>query len=142
MAVRRPAAPSANPELAFGKPLRKERLGIARVEREARILARGELRHDVVVRSGGRCEVCHYPVPPGELHHVASKDRRRRDERLDTLLLACVACHNALHRNDLDTLYLARSWANANGFAESLAIITRRIEKVIEAKWASLRGVA
>jgi hypothetical protein len=139
---RRPAAPSAAPELEFGKPLRKERLRWDALKREAEILNRAAMRSDVITRAAGRCEVCRIPVPPGECHHIAGKDRRRRDEKLSTLLFCCTACHHALHRSDLDTLYLARSWANVHGFKESLAIIERRIEKVIESKWALLRAPA
>ncbi len=138
---RRPAAPSAA-VLAFQKPTRKARLGIAQVTNEKRILARGELRHDVIIRANGRCETCRVPVPPGELHHVLSGSQRRRRESMSSLLFVCVACHHALHRNDLEVLFWASSWANANGFVEARAAIQKRIEKVTEAKWASLRGIA
>jgi 5-methylcytosine-specific restriction endonuclease McrA len=112
------------------------------LKREAEILNRAAMRSDVITRAQGRCEVCRIPVPPGELHHVAGKDRRRRNEQLSTLLFCCTACHHALHRSDLDTLYLARSWANAHGFDEAKAAIMHRLEKLTEAKWASLRAPA
>ncbi len=132
---RRAAAPSAHPDLFDPKPTRTARLKTNRREREAEILRRGELRHDVIERAKGRCETCRAVVPPGELHHVLSGSQRRRRESLSTLLFVCTPCHHALHRNDEDTLWLAKSWANANGFAESLAEISRRIEKLHTAKW-------
>lgn len=135
---RRPAAPSAA-ELPFGKPTRPARLKGARLEREREILARGELRHDVIVRANGRCEWCRVPVPPGELHHILSGSQRRRAESLSSLAFVCVACHHAAHRNDIDVLFWASSWANAHGFTEARAAIQRRIEKVNEAKWLALR---
>lgn len=136
---RRPRAPSAHPELALGKPTRTARRKATRLEREREILARGELRHDVIERAAGRCEWCRVPVPPGELHHLLSGSQRRRCESLSTLAFVCVPCHAAYHRNDEDVLWWAKSWANAHGFTESLAEITRRIEKLHEARWMSLR---
>jgi hypothetical protein len=102
--VRRKAAPSAAPELAFGKPLRKERLGIARVEREARILARGELRHDVVVRSGGRCENpgCRKVITSGGCswdHWLGGNGRRQQQESIETTWLLCSECDYARTHN-------------------------------------------
>ena len=138
-----PRAPSDHPELAFGKPSRRDRLGREAIEHEQELLRRGEIRHDVIVRSGGRCEFCRIPVPPGELHHILGGiGRRRRDERVDTVAFICVACHHAYHRGDEDVLWWAKSWANAHGFAESLAEITRRIEKIHEARWAGLRSAS
>lgn len=110
----------------------------AKRAREARIFALAEVRHDVLTRAAGRCETCRCRVPPGEYHHVLSGiGKRRRHERLDTVVLVCPACHGALHRSDLDTLHLARSWANANRYAEALAEINRRIEGVLESKWGA-----
>ncbi len=137
--VRRKPAPSANPDLFDPKPLRSVRLKGKRAEREREILERGELRHDVIERAKGRCEFCRIPVPPGELHHILSGSQRRRRESLSSLALVCVACHHAIHRNDLDVLFWAASWANANGFTESLADIRRRIEGVHEVKYAVMR---
>jgi hypothetical protein len=47
-----------------------------------------------------------------------------------------------MHRNDEDTLRFAYSWANAHGFDEAKAAIMHRLEKLTEAKWASLRAPA
>jgi hypothetical protein len=139
---RRPAAPSAHAELPFTKPTRTARRKATKLDRERETLRRGELRHDVIVRSNGRCEFCRVPVPPGELHHLLAGSQRRRCESLSTLAFVCVPCHAAYHRNDEDVLWWAKSWANAHGFAESLAEVTRRIEKLHEARWLSLRAPA
>ncbi len=100
---RRPAAASAA-VLAFQKPTRKARLGIAQVTNEKRILARGELRHDVVVRSGGRCEnpACRKVITSGGCswdHWLSGNGRRTQQESLATTWLLCAACDYARTNN-------------------------------------------
>ena len=85
---------------SFPKPTRKARLGIARVTNEKRILARGELRHDAITRSGGRCEnpSCEKPlVYRGCVfdHWLGGSGRRHLEERLDTVWVLCMECNHA-----------------------------------------------
>ncbi len=100
---RRPAAPSAAP-LAFQKPTRKVRIGIAKTKNEARILARGELRHDAITRSGGRCEnpTCGKPlVSRGCVfdHWLGGNGRRDQAESLATVWVLCMECNHARTHN-------------------------------------------
>ena len=106
---RRPAAPSSA-VLPFQKPTRKVRLGIARVTNEKRILARGELRHDVVVRSNGRCEnpACRKVITSGGCswdHWLGGNGRRQEQESLATTWLLCAACDYARTNNEPSATY-------------------------------------
>ena len=118
---------------AFPKPSRRERLKNERVATYARILRLADIRREVILRAGGRCEFCRGPVPPGEMHHILGGARRRRRERLDTLAFVCLRCHQGYHRGDAYTLACAKDWARAHRFGESLEAIERRVDKSVEA---------
>jgi hypothetical protein len=83
---------------AFPKPTRTARLRADREEREREILARGQLRHDVLRRSGERCE---NPDCGKSLHlsgyvfdhWLGGSGRRKAEERIDTCWSLCRACN-------------------------------------------------
>lgn len=102
--------PPSEAPLPFAKPTRKARLGIARMERERSILERGELRHDVVVRSGGRCENpgCRKVVTSGGCswdHWLGGVGRRHQMESIETTWLLCSACDYARTHNAPSAAY-------------------------------------
>jgi hypothetical protein len=89
---------------AFPKPSRKARVGIARVTNEKRILARGELRHDCITRSGGRCEnpACgHVLTYRGCVfdHWLGGSGRRQEKESIETTWVLCLVCDSARTMN-------------------------------------------
>jgi hypothetical protein len=106
---RRKPAPSAA-VLPFQKPTRKARIGIARLENERRILARGELRHDAITRSGGRCE---NPICEKRLvyrgcvfdHWLGGSGRRDQAESLQTVWVLCLECNHARTHNAPSAAY-------------------------------------
>ena len=102
--MRRPAAPSANPDLPFDKPLRKVRLSKERKDREETILKRAELRSDVLDRSLGLCENpgCQKPLAGyGYVfdHWLGGHGRRRQAEELATCWALCLRCNEARTHN-------------------------------------------
>ena len=101
---RRPAAPSAHPDLPFDKPLRRVRLSHERKERENAIFARAGLRSDVLDRSLGLCENpgCAKPLAGYgyEMDHwLNGTGRRTQAESIQTLWALCSSCHAARHAN-------------------------------------------
>lgn len=106
MAERRKAEPQA-----FPKPSRKERLRVEREERERVILARGQLRHEVLKRGAERCES---PDCGADLHvagfvfdhWLGGSGRRQAEERLETVWALCVPCNDARTHNHPD----AETW--------------------------------
>lgn len=102
----------------------------SRRDRMAGILA------EVRARSGGTCEVCRL-ARAEEMHHVVSGPSRRSQERAETCIDLCRACHRGAHRNDEGTLELVAAWAEAHGFIAAAAAVERRLAKVNEARGAA-----
>jgi hypothetical protein len=91
------------PPQAFPKPTRTERLKTEREEREREILARGELRHEVLKRAGERCESCGADLHVAGFvfdHWLGGNGRRKAEERIDTTWALCLACNQARTDND------------------------------------------
>ncbi len=93
------------PPLPFPKPSRSARLKSDREIREAEILARGELRHDVLIRAEGKCENlgCRRPLATHGFvfdHWLGGNGRRRQAESLATCWALCTACNEARTANE------------------------------------------
>jgi hypothetical protein len=76
------------------KPSAADRIAAEREARHAAMLRRGELRHDVLVRSRGRCE---NPGCPGDAavwdHWLGGSGRRQQEESVETTWALCVGCN-------------------------------------------------
>jgi hypothetical protein len=80
----------------FPKPKRADRQAGKRVAREREILARGELRSDVLGRAQGRCESCGTLLASSGVvfdHWLGGSGRRRQRESLETCWALCVLCN-------------------------------------------------
>lgn len=109
-AARRRRPPSEAP-LPHAKPLRKDRLAAALSAREVELLARGQLRHEVLERAKFRCESCGADLRKAGCvfdHWLGGSGRRREQESLETTWALCLGCNDrrtinvpsAAHWND------------------------------------------
>ncbi len=134
------AARDQGPPQAHPKPQRRDRLAEERREREKAILARAEIRHDLVVLSGGRCCACagDFHLVGFEAHHMVSgSGKRRQHESIETMAPTCVACHRQAHAGDEATLRAILAWADRHGSPLARSEVRRRLEKLPN-KYATL----
>lgn len=115
--------------LVFPKPSKKTR-AMARAEAKMeRRLRLAEVRHEVVVRCAGYCELCRLDRVR-ELHHIlGGTGRRKKEERLDTLIGLCLTCHASIHSGDLRALHRLARWAHDQRFLAAATEAERRIRK-------------
>lgn len=114
------------------KPSRDARLKAKFDAETARVLARGELRHDCLVRAKYLCEACgdNLATAGFEWHHVVSgSGKREENESLQTTVSLCVACHRKVHESDGATLQALLAWAARWGYSEAYEEIARRMSK-------------
>jgi hypothetical protein len=78
----------------------------------------------------GECEICH-DAAATEWHHLAPAAMRRRFSGPEDTCAACMGCHRAWHRGDVETLERSYQLAGAIG-AHRLVLdgIRRRIDKI------------
>ena len=84
---------------------RREKTRTSRLEnmakRAARREATAELRNQVVILAGGRCERCGEETAPvfGHMHHLyGGSGRRKAMESPETCAWLCGTCHRGLHQ--------------------------------------------
>jgi 5-methylcytosine-specific restriction endonuclease McrA len=65
-----------------------------------------------------------------ELHHIEQGGARRSLEAVENCAAICTECHRAYHRNDLDTLRSAATWAVEHEFRDAARTIARRLAKI------------
>jgi hypothetical protein len=94
------------------------------------------IRGAVFERAAGVCEFCAtvplMPVKgrPEEWHHCIGGPLRRELEAVENCAAICTECHRAYHRNDLDTLRSAATWAVEHEFRDAARTIARRLAKI------------
>lgn len=96
-AARKRLPPQARP-----KPARRDRLAREDQERERATLARGELRHQVVVRAKERCEACGADLRKAGCvfdHWLGGSGRRQEQESLATTWALCLGCNDGRTAN-------------------------------------------
>lgn len=80
----------------------------SRADKRKRTLAKWErtaaIRSALVERASGLCEAC--GGPGVDMHHLLSGNGSRRAlEALDTVILLCRGCHDAVHRKNVLPVY-------------------------------------
>jgi hypothetical protein len=93
------------------------------------------VRAEVVKRADGHCEMCGNmddPRYPLEMHHLlAGRGRRRWDQAASNCLMVCPFCHDVCGGRILYAEGFLRSWARKYGYADTLKIIERRVDKAL-----------